>query len=372
MKQDKNIVLGLIALASIALLFVVAAQLQSVFADEHLWLPPEECADEDRTVTGNRSTPCRYELPTLESAEYRVRMAYPSCTEELVISAPGINPLLIAYNIRLFSSNPVTSASQHIYTYEDPEHGGFFPLRHVFNDGYIIVSGENWTVNSPVEGSRFGNFMGYPSLSGWMRFYPESGRYNYYDRRFNTTPSPDIFNWRDLVNTCLISIHQERQATATVAVLEAESTRIVMEDILAEQQATRQAAVDAEELRLSLENRIVVARTEARQTEALVGELARREVIAGILRDIVRIRLAGQEDRARITNEFLSRHDVAVGAFASETSEVEARIQEYLDFNDQLLASIDQYQEELEVRLSGVGEAATHPERGNRILGTRG
>ena len=63
-----------------------------VFADDHTWQRPTECADEDRKVSGNRSTPCKYVLPPLEKVEYIVHMVYPSCWEALVFRFPGLKP----------------------------------------------------------------------------------------------------------------------------------------------------------------------------------------------------------------------------------------------------------------------------------------
>ena len=100
-----------------------------------------------------------------------------------------------------------------------------------------------------------------------------------------------------------------------------------------------------------------IARTELIKTQTLAAELAHKEVISGILQDIVRIRLAGQEDRARLTNEHLARMETSSEEFDVETSEVEARIQQYLDFNAALLTQIEEYQSTLRTRLETLKES---------------
>ena len=71
----------------------------------------------------------------------------------------------------------------------------------------------------------------------------------------------------------------------------------------------------------------------------------------------MRIRLAGQEDRARLTNEHLARMETSSEEFDVETSEVEARIQQYLDFNAALLTQIEEYQSTLRTRLETLKES---------------
>lgn len=89
----------------------------------------------------------------------------------------------------------------------------------------------------------------------------------------------------------------------------------------------------------------------ATRTETLVAEIAHKELLADILQDIARMRLAGREDRARLTNEFLVRAEVSGAEFDTETSEVGTRIQQYLDFNDELLYQIDLYHQNIRTRL---------------------
>ena len=141
---------------------------------------------------------------------------------------------------------------------------------------------------------------------------------------------PDVGTALDLANACLAEVRLEQ------AKIEAEAQ--------AERARIEKAA--------ALETKRLAAEEELVKTEALQSQIEHEEAVAVILRDIVRIRLAGQEDRARLTNEYMNRLEAAQSAFAGEVSEVEARIQQYLDFNAQLLARINEYQQAIDVRLA--------------------
>ena len=74
------------------ILFIFAIISLSLFASNvYAWEPPLECADEDREIQGNRTTPCKLVVPELTKIEYRVRLDYPNCAEELVFHMPGIS-----------------------------------------------------------------------------------------------------------------------------------------------------------------------------------------------------------------------------------------------------------------------------------------
>ena len=112
-----------------------------------------------------------------------------------------------------------------------------------------------------------------------------------------------------------------------------------------------QKRIAKEQIAAALKNRTQTARTELLKTQTLTEQLVHDEELAGILRDIIRIRLSAQEDRARITNEYLDRARNASADFEVETSEIESRIQEYLDFNALLLNEISEYQSNVRDRL---------------------
>ena len=186
-----------------------------------------------------------------------------------------------------------------------------------------------------------------------------------------------------LANSCLDLVRQEtqnREHAAAVALEEQESKARIEAQEDADRKAQEQALLEAEtqariaeqELAAALASKARAAKLELVKTQSLENQLKHEEVIASILRDIVRIRLAGQEDRARITNEYLVRWEATVAEFEAETSEVEGRIQQYIDFNAQLLGRIAEYQDSIDSRLaqveSSIQEQRTRIEQINQEL----
>ena len=143
----------------------------------------------------------------------------------------------------------------------------------------------------------------------------------------------------------------ERQEQAEAARLKAERDAAAKEEQQARLTAESQARIAEQQLAAANERRLVIARAEVIKTQTLIDEIATQEVITAILNDIVRIRLAGQDDRARITNEYLNRARNTSADFETETSEIESRVQEYLDFNAALLVEIAEYQLSIQNRL---------------------
>ena len=119
----------------------------------------------------------------------------------------------------------------------------------------------------------------------------------------------------------------------------------------AKREAEAQAVIAKQEIEAARARQLRAAEEELIRTQTVQAQIVHEEAIAIILRDIVRIRLAAQEDRARLTNKYLVRLEAVTAEFDVETSEVEARIQGYLDFNAQLLARIDEYQRSIDARL---------------------
>ena len=122
----------------------------------------------------------------------------------------------------------------------------------------------------------------------------------------------------------------------------------------AKREAEKQARVAKLELQIILENKITVANTELIKTQTLAAQLEHEKTIGNLLNEIVRIRLVGEEDRARLTNEYFVELESSTSAFEGETEEIEARIQEYIDFNEKLFTSIAEYQASIESRVDDV------------------
>ena len=321
-------------------------------ADVTAWDAPEECADEERENPNNRLSPCRSVTPEVSHVEHRVRMEYPVCIEEMVFHMPG-------------SVAPDASVRLQVYyQYRRNETRELEWEFHKVYDGYVVFGpyrtyADRWHSKSNIPtASGFGNPAAGNTLI-WLRT-PYDG---FLDG--NTVDRPRTDALSELIYACLALVQQEKEDQAHTAAVEQAETeaaaRIAAEQDAsekAEEQAQRdaesQARIAAQELTAAQESKRRAAATELVKTQTLQAQIAHEEVIASILRDIVRIRLAGQEDRARITNEYLTRAETEAAAFEGETSEVEARIQAYLDFNAALLTRLEEYQADIGARLERV------------------
>ena len=323
--------------------------------------PPTECDPEEREVAGNIHTPCMRVLPQLVSVEYRVVMEYPVCREETVFSIPGLTPI----DERLYIS-----------VYDGPNHNVHYPLwnthgtNEAFTDGQFVVYANQfgtpivYTIESDVGPySVFGNpTVEWPNVHLLVQVaHSTKARTSHY-LMSNPLPRPRTDAKQAMIYACQEQLRQEkadREHAADLAKQEAEQTADITAqrdaDRLEQEQAVREAEAQARmaeaELAALLERKAKIAETELIKTQTLETHLKHQEVIAGILREIVRIRLAGEEDRARITNEYLVRMEAAAADFDVKTEEIEARIQAYLNFNDALLQSIETYQAEVARRL---------------------
>ncbi len=330
-----------------------------------VWGPPDECADEHRQIPGNRQSPCNYVMPTIERAEYRIFIEYPYCIEDMTFYSPGFGPLpgrpdgTLPYNRSdnmwevHFLGNYHPGGGQQTYN------AGPFPSHNtVLQEGALHVLGSRWGLSDRIKPSRFMRLEA-STITLSMRI---PGNYSGWPVDSNFVDHPDTSNGIQMVNTCLQLVKQEqedrehaaavaRQEAEEAAKRQAEADAVAREQAQAIRQAEAEARIAQEEIAAALANKLTVAKTELIKTEALVAQHKHEETLTEILQEIVRIRLAGKEDRARITSEYLERMKANAEAFDTETTEIEARIQQYLDFNDKLMVAIGSYHSDLQDRL---------------------
>ena len=359
-----------IAIAALGFLSVI---------DVSAW-DPDECSDEYREIPGNRQSPCQLVLPELTEVEYRVRLDYPDCFEEIVFHMPGMTPALLEVLRRTTSSEEEGTKVGDRWDHEAIASGSHFGESYswesdityngwntnygrVVGDDYVSW-GKRWALGAPITGnSVFRQVAGRPLTV--LLIYVHGKNFSVYRVKSNPAPHPDTGAMVELVNSCFDLVLQEkedrehaaqikRQEEETQARIAAQKDADIKAELQAQREAESQALLAKQELQATLESKARIAKTELLKTETLVTRMEHEEVIADILRDIVRIRLAGEEDRARLTNEYLSRSESASGAFEAETKEAEVLIQQYIDFNGQLLGRIEEYQAAIDSRLETV------------------
>ena len=300
----------------------------------------------------NRLSPCRGVMPEISHVEHRVRMEYPDCIEEMVFHMPG-------------SEAPDFRLSLEVqYKHRGREYRSLdnWPFDKAYDGHVIFVSGGKWRLNSQIaEASRFGN----PTPDNHEIRLIDRGNSGHWFPSSPLVERPRTDALSELIYACLALVQQEQEdrehaaavqqaETEAAAHIEAQRDADEKAEIQAQRDAESQARITAQELAAAQESKRRVAATELLKTQTLVTQIQHEEVIAGILRDIVRIRLAGQEDRARITNEYLTRSEATAATFEGETAETETRIQAFLDFNAALLTRLEEYQSDIGARLERV------------------
>ena len=363
---------------SVLAIGVFAGTLYAQEDEPEYWQPPTTCDDEDRVVPGNRGTPCKYVFPKLERVEYRVRMEYPYCQEELVFNVPGLKPVPSGsrWEVQAWHGPYLPGAyisSHNIYEKGNQFHGmRGFQNAHIRNDE-VALTGGKWSLESEIvtESAYFRPApRDYPDIQLYLWLVPPGaiaspGNVPGYDVISNYVRFPDISSIGEKVNICLSRVRTEQTSREHAAALaraeaeeaariSAEATAVAKEREAIQKEGESQARIAAQQIAAAKARKLEIAQIELHRTQNLVAQITHEEALAVVLREIVRIRLAGKEDRARITNEYLNRAAALDKAFEEETATVEARIQQYLDFNDALLEEIAGYHTSVRSRLENL------------------
>ena len=207
---------------------------------------------------------------------------------------------------------------------------------------------------------------------------PDYYVYNVYSNRVPN--ASEFIGGSELIYGCIDLLLQEKKdrehatkvreqevAALEEARLQAEAAKL--EEEQAKREAEAQARIDAERLKAVQEAAIRTAETEKIKTQALLDRTEQEKLIADVLFEITRIRLRGAEERAKLTNEWLTDRNRKTATFAQETANDAARIQQYVDFNKALLDSIARYQSEIDNRLAQTERSvAEQQEAIDRIL----
>ena len=330
----------------ILLVFVLSLFAISVSATM-AWEPPEDCGPDQRQAPGNTNTPCKLVFPEIQNIEYKIMKVYPNCIEGIEIRIPGLKPT--STSAVQFNTLEEWWGSRKIWN----------DLPWQYKDNHLSVLGLQWGLNSSITESLFGN----PNAREPNVYLSGIHKNSETNRVGIARPRTD--NVATLVSACLALVQQEKDDIEHAARLaqeeaDAEARRIAEADADRKEQgqalrdAETQARIAEEELKAVQERQRIVAETELIKTQTLRTQLEHEEAVAAIVQEIARIRLAGQQDRARLTNEYLIRAEASASEFNAEVEEIRKTIQDYLDFNSALLAQLDEYRSNIATELEEV------------------
>ncbi len=372
-------------LLTFALLLAAFAVGNTVFAER-----PEDCAPEDREISGNTNSPCKwdYHFDEITSVTYDVmeNTEGNTCHE------------VLAFGPYYSTWNWPDEASVQVWMGQKNEQGAIgggiaagdrlvgkpgnsitvipgAPSRQGSSTFYREVT--FYSVDSSVpERSEWGTY--YSSRSGVVHYYqgdyhalkikaPQT-RTDEYGRKVqvqvlgtNTEsgwlPMPvNVVDFNLLMNDCLAGIKQrlENEAKLEEARQKLEAERI------AQERAATEAAAEAERQRLETEaarEALRLAReTELFKTQALIEQLEREKIIIGIWQEIVNEKLAGAKARAEITNTYLTEIEANAAEFKASVVSKVAEVRRLQEINDAIADAIIAHNDDIERQLAAQEE----------------
>ena len=247
------------------LIMLIIISLSLFTSNVYAWEPPLECADKNREIQGNRTSPCKLVLPELTEIEYRVRLDYPNCVEELAFHMPGISypeqgiergGILAVVNRAEYSKYDRYAYVRNDWKDQTVE----FELK----DNVVLAAGETFTFNSRVtSGSKLGNPT--PELPNMALEFEitytggiESFGWRHYVRVSNALLRPGTDSKMSLVNSCLALLVQEKRDREHAEQLRQEEAEKQAEllaqreaELKAQEQARREAEQQASKARIA-------------------------------------------------------------------------------------------------------------------------
>ena len=343
-------------LLAFAILVTLFAAAQDTFAGR-----PANCASEHREVSGNTSSPCKWDFRAhlITAVEYDVveNVEGDSCREQITFSpfnasaehtartAEGLNLRVIAEFGRTGSDGTHSRGA----SLSDRNRVVFTANSVSYNPGQIhtlesqVAQDANW----------HSSWVGYAPHKRFdvMRIvFDHNGTRNHQSRWLPIPANVADFNL--LMNDCLAGVKQRLENEAK---LEETRQRVAAERVASER-AAAQAAADAERQRLETEaarEALRLAReTELAKTQALIEQLEKEKIIIGIWQEIVAEKQQGAQERAEITNRYLSDIETNAAEFKASVVEKAAEIRRLEEINTAIIAAIIAHNNEIQQHLA--------------------
>ena len=351
-------------LLAAALLMAVLIPANAVFAER-----PDTCAAEDREISGNINSDCKWDFHADEitKVEYTVveNAAGNSCHERLTFSPfygtaewEGISSVKIP--LATLSEQGIPRGSDYAARYglNRSKAGGLIVA--TANTIQILV-GYSYTLDSSIPQSTLwteepGWSQQYdPSIYDVLRVRIHGTNYESINQDSEWLPMPATINdFNLLMNDCLSGIKQRLENEA-----KAEETRQKVEaERVAQERAAKEAAAEAERQRLETEAARealrLVRETELAKTQALIEQLEREKIIIGIWQEVVVEKQIGAEARAQITNRYLTEIEANAAEFKASVVAKAEEIRRLQEINaaitDAIIAHNDEVERQLEIQ----------------------
>ena len=316
---------------------------------------PDNCPPEHREVHGNTNSPCKWDFRAhlITTVEYDVveNVAGNSCQQQITFkpfNAFAEQSALASEGRKLGAKVGFTSIGSdgipHYYTrsYDLSSRVVFTTNSVKFNVGDIHTL-ESQVAQDASWGQLFTPHKRHDVMAIILR--PGNAR---------NTASPwlpipaNVADFNLLMNDCLAGIKQRLENEAKLE----ETRQRVEAERIAQERAAAQAAAEAERQRLETEaarEALRLARkTELAKTKALIEQLEREKIIIEIWQEVVTEKQKGAQERAEITNRYLTDIETNAAEFKAGVVEKASEIRRLEEINNAIITAIIAHNDEIE------------------------
>ena len=328
---------------------------------------PDNCAPEHREVHGNTSSPCKwdYRAHLITTVEYAVveNVEGNSCREQITFkpfngsaeqSALASEGLKLSVSLS-FATIKADGTPGSVWT---RGWNAIFTAKSIkFNPGKIhtltsqVDQDASWgRTYAQDRSSQFTPHKHYKLMKIHLSHY---GSIEARNRNSPWLPIPaNVADFNLLMNDCLAGIKQRLENEAKLE----ETRQRVEAERIAQERAAAQAAAEAERQRLETEaarEALRLAReTELAKTKALIEQLEREKIIIEIWQEVVTEKQKGAQERAEITNRYLTDIETNAAEFKAGVVEKAAEIRRLEEINNAIITAIIAHNDEIEQHIA--------------------
>ena len=329
---------------------------------------PDNCPPEHREVYGNTSSPCKWDFRAhlITTVEYDVveNVAGNSCQQQITFkpfnasaeqNALASEGLSLIANVRLDAiKSDGTPAGEPRWLLSS---NAIFTTNSVkFNTGSIHTLDSQVTQDASwgSGGRRFTPHKRYDVMQIYLGYRsPVAGAVYGRNNESPWLPIPvNIADFNLLMNDCLTGIKQRLENEAKLE----ETRQRVEAERIAQERAAAQAAAEAERQRLETEaarEALRLAReTELAKTKALIEQLEKEKIIIEIWQEVVTEKQKGAQERAEITNRYLTDIETNAAEFKAGVVEKAAEIRRLEEINNAIITAIIAHNDEIEQHIA--------------------
>ena len=336
---------------------------------------PDNCAPEHRELHGNTNSPCQWDFRAhlITTVEYDVveNVAGNSCQQQITFkpfnASAEQNALAsegrdlraeVEFGIIKSDGTPEYSSRRRLssinYTYL------IFTTNSVkFNAGDIhtlesqVAQDASWG-DGTRQYDRFTPHKRYNFMRIRLSHYARNGGWG--EARNHISPwlpiPANVADFNLLMNDCLAGIKQRLENEAKLE----ETRQRVEAERIAQERAAAQAAAEAERQRLETEaarEALRLAReTELAKTKALIEQLEKEKIIIEIWQEVVTEKQKGAQERAEITNRYLTNIETNAAEFKAGVVEKAAEIRRLEEINNAIITAIIAHNDEIEQHIA--------------------